>query len=147
MTISALAQLWQSFIPGQRLIDGQDLLNLANLTASAKPTLTAEAGGGQVGATPLPAYINELSVCATANDSCMLPVGLPGLMVVNINDGAQSTQVFGQTLNPNTGVGDTIAAHNSVNQTATATGVAQASASVGIYFCFAPGKWKQTLLT
>lgn len=147
MAIASIFSLFQSFIPGSRLVDGGECLALANLSLSSKSGLVAFAGGGQTNATPMTAAINEFATVASANDSGMLPIGLPGLTVNVINDGAQSLQVYGVALNPNTGVGDTIAAHGSVNQTATATGVAVASGGAATFYCFAPGKWKQTLDT
>jgi hypothetical protein len=140
-----------SFVPGLRLIDGGDLLQLANLSVSAKSGITALAGGGQIigagNSNVCSAYISEVSVVATANDSVILPVGIPGTEVTIINDGANSLQVFGQPTNATTGVGETIAAHGSTAQTATATGVALPSANTGVFSCFAPGKWKQQLST
>ena len=149
MPAQSVLASFQSFLAGFRLIDGQDLQHLANLEFSTTNGLTALAGGGQSGATPLPSAINEISTVASANDSVALPQALPGTTVVVINDGANSCQVFGQASNPlsTNSAGDTIAAHNSTAQTATGTGVAQASAAVGVYYCFAIGKWKQTLLT
>lgn len=147
MSITSIFQTLISFQPGSRLVDGGDCLNLANYSLSSKSGLMALAGGGQVGATPLPAAINEIATAVSANDSVMLPIGLPGLTINVINDGAQSAQVYGQTLNPNTGVGDTIAGHGSVNQNASNAGVALASGGASTFYCFAPGKWKQTLDT
>jgi hypothetical protein len=144
MTISSIVSLFQSFIPGKRLIDGSDLLTMAKLQFSYKSGIVALAGGGQAGATPLPAFINEVSTVVTNADSVMLPAGIPGLAVVVINDGASTLQVYGVPANPNNGgTGDTIAPNTSVAQAATGTGVSQATVKASIYYCFAPGKWKQ----
>ena len=107
--------------------------------------LTAHASGGQTGATPCYNHINWVSTVATAADSLLLPLALPGAFVIIINHGANAAQVFGQPLNPNTGVGDTIAAAASATQAATATGVAQNSTAAAFYVCFDAGKWKQIL--
>ena len=107
--------------------------------------ITAHAGGGQAGATPCYNAINWVSTVATLADSLKLPLALPGAQVIIINHGAASAQVFGQPLNPNTGVGDTIAAAAATTQSATATGVAQASAAAAFYVCFNAGQWKQIL--
>lgn len=136
---------FSSFTPGFRLVDGGQLATMVKLQYSATSGLTALAGGGQPGATLLSAAINEISTVATTGDSVMLPLGLPGMAVIAINDGANTMQVYGQATNPNTGVGDTIAANNSTTQAATTTGVSQASAKVASYLCFAAGKWKQLL--
>ena len=114
--------------------------------------LTAHAGGGQANALQLPAFLNEVLVVASANDSVMLPPGFAGAAITVINSSANSMQVFGSNI---VGPGDTIAAHNSATQTATGTGVAQAAATIATYFCFigqggttsAPSaaSWKQFL--
>jgi hypothetical protein len=143
---STVLGFFLSFIPGSRLVDGGELQTEANLLFSTASGLTAHSGGTQAPALPLTAAINEVSVVGAGNDSVMLPIALPGMRVIIINDtAATSMQVYGQTLNPNTGVGDTIAAHNSQTQAATATGVAQAGATIAEYWCFAAGKWKQFL--
>src|ERR1700722_17848521 len=84
--ISSLLQLFPSFIPGKRLIDGSDLLTLVKMDFSAKSGLVALAGGGQAGATVLSAYINEVGTVATTNDSVGLPLAIPGTSVIVIND-------------------------------------------------------------
>jgi hypothetical protein len=128
-------------------ITGKDMTALVRQLFSYQNGLTALSGGGQTGATPVTSAINEVSTVATTGESVQLPVALPGAIVTVINDGANSLNVFGYPLNPNTGLGDTIAAHNSTTQVSTTTGTAQASGSVGIYICFASGDWKQVLLT
>lgn len=133
---------------GPQMPQGIELTNLVKQLFTVTAGLVAKAGGTQANGTQLGLAINEVATVATAADSVLLPLAIPGQIIIAINDGAQSMQVFGQASNPNNaGAGDTIAAHGSVAQTATATGVAQASASVGVYYCFATGKWKQTLLT
>lgn len=138
-----------SFIRGLRLIDGGDLLNLLiNTGADPRNSVKALAGGGQVGATQLRGGLSNVITVASDNDSVALPVAIPGVICQIINTGGHSLQVFGNISNPNNaGAGDTIAAHNSTAQTVTATGVAQPTANVGIYYCFATGQWKQTLMT
>lgn len=138
-----------SFIRGLRLIDGGDLLNFfTNAGMDPKIGIVALAGGGQLGATQLRSGQSVVATVASDNDSVMLPVGIPGTICQIINNGGHSLQVFGNISNPNNGgAGDTIAAHDSVAQTATGTGVAQATANVGIYYCIALGRWKQTLMT
>lgn len=96
--------------------------------------LVAKAGGGQVGATPLPAFINEITIVATANDSVMLPPGFAGARITVINDAANAVQVFGYL--PPSGAGDTIALSTSAAQSPTGTGVTQPAASIADYVCF-----------
>lgn len=96
--------------------------------------LTAHAGGGQANALQLNAWVNEVAVVATANDSVMLPPGFAGARITVINDGGASMQVFGYL--PAQGAGDTIAPHGSATQAATGTGVAQAAGTIADYICF-----------
>lgn len=107
--------------------------------------LTALAGGGQTGATLLPSYVNQVSVAASAGDSVMLPPANAGQVIVVVNGGGNSIQVFGQPQNYGTGVGDTIVASSSDTPAATATGVAQADKVMAIYACYSAGIWKQMI--
>jgi hypothetical protein len=143
--ISSLLSLFPSFVAGNRLIDGGDLAALVSLEFSVKTGITALAGGGQPGATPLTAALNRVDTCATNSDSVMLPQAIPGNQVSVNNNTGQTLAVFGIPLNPVTGVGDTIAAHNSNTQQPTATGVTQATTLVAIYQCYVAGQWKQVL--
>lgn len=145
MSLASIYALFPSFTPGKQLVDGGDCLALVNQLMSSKTGLVALAGGGQAGATPLPAALNELTIVASANDSALLPLALAGITVTVVNSGANSAQVFGQAVNPNTGVGDTIIPDAAVAPNATAVGVAQASAKQADYFCVRPGVWKQAL--
>lgn len=148
MNISSLFSLFQSFIPGPRLIDGGELRQLVDLLFSAQSKLVAAAGGGQAGALPLPAAVSEILTAGVGGtDSVELPIGLPGLQRLVVNDSANTIQVFGAASNPNTGVGDTITPHGSITPAATAIGVSQATTILALYVCFAPGQWKQGLLT
>lgn len=104
------------------LVGVQDVLN----------SVTALAGGGKTGATPLTAAINRISVCATAADSVLLPPALKGIDVFVQNDGVASAQVFGQGT-------------DTINAVATATGVAQAAAKAALYVCYADGAWVRLL--
>lgn len=94
--------------------------------------VTALAGGGKTGATPLTAAINRIGTCATAADSVLLPPALKGIDVFLMNDGAASAQVFGQGT-------------DTINGVATGTGVAQANAKSALYVCYADGAWVRLL--
>lgn len=123
------------FLPGPRLIDGNDLNKMFILDlASAEDAITAHAGGGQAAAYQLTAARNRVSVCATTNDSVALPPASIGASVTIRNDGAQSLQVF-------TKLGDL----STINGTAGATGVAVAAASTLTLCCYsvtgAVGAW------
>lgn len=116
-------------ISGPHLVSGSGLNTLfANPQSMTENAITATAGGGQANARPLKARFNQVTVCASANDSVQLPQGVAGAFCQIANDGAQSLQVFGQ-------VGDTI------DGVATATGVAMAAAKRGNFWCVATGIW------
>lgn len=55
--------------------------------------LTADVGQAQ-GGQALTAELNEISVCANANDSVTLPTAVAGLKVVIINNGAEQVAIF-----------------------------------------------------
>ncbi len=82
--------------------------------------LTAKASGTHVTGTVLTTAISNVGTVATDNDSLILPVMTPGEMLVVINSGSKSAQVFAN------GTG-------TINGVATDTGVALASGKTGIY--------------
>jgi hypothetical protein len=61
---------------------------------SSKNSLTALAGGGQTGATLLPASVNVVATVVNPGDSVMLPKEGGGKRIVVINAGASSLNVF-----------------------------------------------------
>lgn len=83
--------------------------------------LTALAGGGKAGATQLMYGLNQIDVCATAANSCLLPYAFPGAICVLSNDGAQSTTVFGKGT-------------DTIDAVATATGNAMAAAKRATFY-------------
>ncbi len=89
--------------------------------------LTAHAGGGQGSALVMTGVVNRFSVVATAADSGRLPAMTAGMIVMVINDGANSMQVFG-------------AGTDTINNVATAIGVALAAGKTGWYACPVAGK-------
>jgi hypothetical protein len=95
---------------------------------SAADTITAFAGGGQASATVLTNEVNRITTVATAGDSIKLPASVAGLTVYCINHGANSMQVFG-------------AGTDTIDDIATATGVAQMANSVALYSCTTAGAW------
>lgn len=143
----ALRQTLISFLkynPGYGLQDGWSLWQTWNWLFSASTGLTAHAGGGQAGATPLPSALNRVDTVANAADSVLLPPAIPGRQVVVNNNSANALQVFGVASNgANDGAGDKIATQGSTVYEATGTGVAQASGVVTTYSCDTLGLWKQ----
>ena len=102
---------------------------MGNLADLGNTGLTALAGGGQTGATALIEGINIVTVCATAQDSVMLPIARAGGMIVRvINLGAQPCQVFG-----NSATADTIS--GALNTIASATGYPQGVGEIVDYTC------------
>ena len=66
--------------------------------ASTTNNITAKAGGGQTGGSPMLTDLNLVTVCATIGDSVTLPTAEAGREVTVANLGAASLNVF-----PNTG--------------------------------------------
>lgn len=122
----------QIFERGFRLLGGETASKaIAEPPWSQGDGFVALAGGGQTGATQLFGTIARVVTVATAADSVMLPAS-NGQPIFLINQTATSMQVFGQ-------VGDTI------NDVATATGVAQAAGKSAMYCSPAPGAWYRNL--
>lgn len=102
------------------------LLNLTGI----EDTLTAHAGGTQAAALALSATksIHRVSVCATNADSVKLPAAVLGQVHWVINSGAASLQVFGSGT-------------DTIDDVATATGVAIATLKSAMFVCVSAGKW------
>ena len=147
MAIASMLQVFSSFIPGFREVDGGDALQLATLLCGPKTGITALAGGGATGAIPqLQMGPSMISTVASGSDSVMLPPAIPGGICIIYNGGAQNMQVFGQQANQGgLAAGDQVCANNTVTPAAVATGVAQNTAVMAIYYCFVVGVWKQML--
>jgi hypothetical protein len=94
--------------------------------------LTAHAGGGQTNALQLSGQMASIGTVATAADSVKLPTANPGTNFELVNDAANSMQVFGKGT-------------DTINNVATATGVAQAGGNAARYFCAKQGNWSRTL--
>ena len=90
--------------------------------------IVAFAGGGQGSATALTAVVNHVITVASANDSVKLPVWGAGLIIYVVNAGANSLQVFA-------------ASAQTINEVASATGVALAVGKTAIYVAGPATKW------
>ena len=66
------------------------ILPVMSLTA----TITAGTTQTQAGATALTKDVNEISVCANANDGVKLPTAVGGQQITIINNGAQTARVW-----------------------------------------------------
>jgi hypothetical protein len=106
----------------------RERLQVGLLQESAADNITALAGGGQAGATLLTNEINRVTTVATAGDSVLLPVSLPGLSVAVINAGANAMQVYGN-------------GSDTINGVAAAAGVSQMPSSATLYLCATAGAW------
>jgi hypothetical protein len=74
-----------------------------------------------------------VATVGTAADSVKLPVSVAGMVVQLVNDdAANSMQVFGSGT-------------DTINDVATATGVAQAAGKAATYSCPVAGKWYRNL--
>jgi hypothetical protein len=108
-------------------------VNNGILTVTAGDGIVAHAGGGQASATLLTASVNRVATVGTAADSVKLPVSVAGMVVQLVNDdAANSMQVFGSGT-------------DTINDVATATGVAQAAGKAATYSCPVAGKWYRNL--
>lgn len=114
---------YQGLPRGETLTQGQQ----ASLY-SGEYAITATAAGTKANAFQLSQVINQISVCATNNDSVLLPASSPGMIVWIVNDGAATCQVYGKGTDTIDGV-------------ATATGVVLSNAKRAAFICTAPGKW------
>lgn len=92
--------------------------------------VTAHAGGGQANAfaLSLTAEVMRVTTVATQGDSVLLPPAINGLDIYLINHGANDMQVFG------TGT-------DTIDDLASATGVAQMPGSLVLYSCTTNGSW------
>jgi hypothetical protein len=99
--------------------------------------LTAHAGGGQALATPISATTTRFAV-ATAGDSAILPVAVPGLRyIVKNGSAAVAMNIFPQsTPNPQVlGLTDTI------NGASANTAFSLPAAKACIFFCASASFW------
>lgn len=103
------------------------------LYQSVEDGITAAAGGGQTNARALTKTINRIATVASANDSVKLPPSEAGMVVYVVNGAAaNSLQVFG-------------AGTDTINDVATAAGVAQAAGKSAAFVCPVAGKWYRAL--
>jgi hypothetical protein len=131
---SSVVSIFTSFMPGYRLVDGEDLLTMGNLLFSSQDAI--DAGSSQQNAVPLDTFISQV----TDGNTVVLPPGLPGRYLFVMNDSPNELQVYGSTYNLLTGTPDTVAGSASSTQSIMAN---QAAGTAAEYMCFAPGMWKQ----
>lgn len=133
---NGILQRWQGKIKASLAVIGKGGLTMTNgglLYKTVEDNITAHSGGTQAAAYQLTKQINRVATVAAANDSVALPAAVAGLEIQITNDAAvNSMQVFGSGT-------------DTINDVATATGVAQAAGKSAIYSCPVAGKWYRTL--
>lgn len=124
--------------PGFRLFDGHALNTLFSRVLqgglSRQDTITATAGGTKAAAYALTKTLSRVSVCATNDDSVLLPKAIAGSEVTVINAGAARLAVYAKGA-------DTIGAAVA----ATADTIATTKAKK--YTCVTAGHWDITSAT
>jgi hypothetical protein len=94
-------------VPGALTTTGNATFS-ANVIRSVSAAVTASTTHTQVGATALTADINNVSVCANADDAVKLPTAVAGLTITVMNNGAQNLRIW-PALGDNLGTGvDTV---------------------------------------
>lgn len=118
--------------PGFRLFDGTALNKLFSRIFQGgidrEDGITATAGGTKAAARQLGHSFNRVSVCATANDSALLPKAVAGSQVTVINSGAANLALYGKGIDTIDGV-------------ATATSNVIAPTKSKTYVCLTTGAW------
>ena len=122
-------------LAGDNIFAGSNTFSENIQFAAGAYGVTAHAGGGQVGATPLTGMFSNIAVCATNGDSCILPEALAGnFMIVATSEVVVGTpQIF-------PAVGEQIDTMG-VNVPLTVT-----SGTVVMFSCDADGNWVSTSL-
>lgn len=112
---------------------------IQNIPMPVQDTITAKAGGGQSGATPLILGFNRVTVAASSGDSVMAPTAAAGQDLLLVNDGANTIRIFASNvINPVTGTLDTI------DGVANGTGNTTTAAKRVSFFCLTDGNWLTT---
>lgn len=121
----------QRYTSSRQLVQGSDMNALNDLLASFLGGIVALAGGTRVAATPVLNAANcEITTCATAADSAVLPKAKVGLDITVTNSGAASAQIFADGT-------------DTIQGTAGSVGVALAPAATARYHCSKDGVWKR----
>jgi hypothetical protein len=100
-------------------------------------TLTAFPGGSQARATPIAAKYTRFSVVATAGDSAILPVAVPGLHFHVKKGGANALNVFPQgTPHP-----QILGSLDTINGASANTAFSLPAGKAALFFCASPSLW------
>jgi hypothetical protein len=115
---------------GGGLLCGQTINGLSYGTKNAQDNVTATPSGTQLNSILLTS-VNRFTIVASAGDSATLPVGLPGMQVVVINDAASNAMnVF-----PDAGSKINASGTNAAFSLTVAAGPT-------IFYCTAVGQWR-----
>lgn len=118
--------------PGYREFNGSALNTLFTKIfqggISRENSITAHAGGTKAAAYALSKSFNRVSVCATNNDSVLLPKAIAGSMVVLINSGAATLAFYGKGT-------------DTIDDAATATAATIATTKAKVLACLTTGAW------
>jgi hypothetical protein len=115
------------------ILNAKDIILTRQLFQSTQEGLTAKAGGGQAGATPITSMCARFTTVATTLDSAILPTATPGLEITIINAAAANT------LNVYPDVGSTM------NIAVANTPLPIPAGKTAIFFTTAQGSWHSIL--
>lgn len=112
------------------------------MDSSYQNGLTALAGGGQTGATPITRTFSRFTVVATTGDSAVLPTASPCLAYTIKNAGANSMNVYPNPV-PNAGV--FAPAADQINVAGANIPFSLASNKMATFVCMVNGFWDVNL--
>lgn len=118
--------------PGFREFDGTALNKLFSRVfqggLSRMDLITATAGGTKAAAYQLSKTLNRISICASGNDSVLLPAAIAGSMVTVFNSGAQTAAVYAKGA-------------DTIGTSATTVADTIATTKAKTYMCITKGAW------
>jgi hypothetical protein len=137
------------FIPGARLVFGEDLNNAFVNSIGNNPSVNAYVGGGtQSSQAPTLVYgQNNVTVSTASNtDAVNLPLAQVGYRVGLRNGTANTIDVFANpALNPVTNALDTTEATGSVAVVANTTAITVTTGVKAVWECFVAGIWSRVV--
>lgn len=150
--VTSILGLFQSFIPGLRLVDGGEIAQLVNILTGSQSGVKATVGGTNLTSTPLLAAFVEIDTSTNTNtDGVVLPNAIPGSEVIVFNASGNTVKVFASAANPNnpsvTGASqaDQLIDNASTALVLGATGVLVTSGVLTVFACFKAGIWKKAV--
>lgn len=138
---SLLQPYEQEWFGDQKLISGQLLGEFAQRLFSSESDMVAGAGGTYAAATPITATQSHFGTVATAGDSAILPLAIPGSEFTIMNNTGNAMTIWAQNYNPNFG-----GAKDQILVLASPTvsySVTLPSNYMGTFRCFQLGQWNR----